>query len=71
MIDINYLFALEKPKPMQSNPCDEWISCIAPLTHIMNEKAKSYAAGFFNGDVQIYGKGHNELLKITSIHDDS
>ena len=26
VIDINYLFALEKPKPTQSSPCEEWIS---------------------------------------------
>lgn len=31
VIDINYLFALEKPKPTQSTPCDEWISSIASL----------------------------------------
>ena len=64
-VDINYLFALEKPKPTQSTPCDEWISSIAPLTHILNEKAKSYTVGFFNGDVKVYGSGHAELLNVT------
>ena len=64
-VDINYLFALEKPKPTQSTPCDEWISSIGPLTHILNEKAKSYAVGFFNGDVKVYGSGHAELLNVT------
>lgn len=71
VIDINYLFALEKPKPTQSNPCDEWISTIAPLSHIINEKTKSYAVGFFNGDVKVFGSGHAELLNITQMHADS
>ena len=71
VIDINYLFALEKPKPTQSSPCEEWISSIAPLNHIVNEKAKSYAVGFFNGDVKVYGSGHAELLNVAQVHADS
>ena len=65
VIDIEYLFALEKPKPTQSTPCDEWISKIVPLSHIVNEKAKSYAVGFFNGDVKVYGQSHEELLNAS------
>ena len=53
-IDIQYLFALNKPKPTQSHQCDEWISTISPLYHIVNEKAKSYCVGMFNGDVKVY-----------------
>jgi len=26
VLDIEYFFALEKPKPTQSTPCEEWIS---------------------------------------------
>ena len=52
------MFALEKPKPKQSTPQDEWISTIEPLSHVINEKAKSYAVGFFNGDLKVYSKGH-------------
>jgi hypothetical protein len=33
VIDITYLFALEKPKPTQSIPQDEWISSIKSLSH--------------------------------------
>ena len=57
-VDIYYLFALEKPKQKQSTPQDEWISIINNLTHIVNEKAKSYAVGFFNGDVKIFNATH-------------
>ena len=67
-IDINYLFSLEKPKPTQSTPVDEWISSICPLSHIVNEKAKSYAVGFFNGDVKLYSSGHAELLNVAQLH---
>lgn len=65
VIDITYLFALEKPKPTKSTPCDEWISTIAPLSHILNEKAKSYCVGFFNGDVKVYDSKHAELLSVS------
>ena len=71
VIDINYLFALEKPKPTQSNPCDEWISTIASLRHILNEKAKSYCVGFFNGDVKVYNSKHAELVSVSQLHADS
>ena len=62
------MFALEKPKPKQSTPCDEWISKIAPLAHIVNEKAKSYAVGFFNGDIKVYSSEHAELLNVSQLH---
>ena len=71
VIDIHYFFALERPKPTKSNPCDEWISSIAPLSHILNEKTKSYAVGFFNGDVKVFSSGHAELLSVTQLHEDS
>ena len=57
-LDIYYQFALEKPKPKQSIPQDEWISVITNLNHIVNEKAKSYAVGFFNGDVKLFNASH-------------
>jgi len=71
VIDIHYFFALEKPKPTKSNPCDEWISTICPLTHILNEKNKSYAVGFFNGDVKVYSSAHAELLNVAQLHADA
>jgi len=71
VIDINYLFALEKPKPTKSTPCDEWISTIAPFKHILNEKAKSYVVGYFNGDVKLYNSKHAELLSVSQLHADS
>ena len=58
VVDVYYLFALEKPKPKKSIPTDEWISVINSLSHIENKKAKSYAVGFFNGDVKIYDSKH-------------
>ena len=57
-LDIYYLFALDKPKPKQSIPQDEWISVIKNLNHIVNEKAKSYAVGFFNGDLKLFNASH-------------
>jgi len=71
VLDIHYFFALEKPKPTQSTPCDEWISTIAPLNHIMNEKSKSYAVGFFNGDLKLYSSRHAELINVSQLHADS
>lgn len=65
VLDIHYFFALEKPKPTKSTPCEEWISTIAPLNHIVNEKNKSYAVGFFNGDLKLYSSKHDELLNVT------
>ena len=58
IIDVYYLFALEKPKPKKSTPTDEWISAISSLSHIENKKAKSYTVGFFNGDVKLYDSKH-------------
>ena len=65
VIDVYYLFALEKPKPKKSIPQDEWISTIGSLTHIINQKAKSYVAGFFNGDVKLFDSKHQELLSVS------
>ena len=65
VIDVYYLFALEKPKPKKSIPQDEWISTIGSLRHIMNQKGKSYVAGFFNGDVKLFDTKHQELLSVS------
>jgi len=67
-LDIHYFFALEKPKPTQSTPCEEWISTITALNHIVNEKSKSYAVGFFNGDLKLYNSKHSELLTVNQLH---
>jgi hypothetical protein len=65
VIELWYSFALEKPKPTHSIPQDEWISTIKALSHIMNEKAKTYVAGFFNGDLKIFSKhNHSEVLEV-------
>ena len=71
VIDIHYMFALEKPKPTKSTPQDEWISTIASLSSLSNEKAKSYAVGFFNGDVKLYSSEHAEMLSVNQLHADS
>jgi hypothetical protein len=64
-VEIWYTFALEKPKPTHSIPQDEWISAIRSLSHIMNEKAKTYVVGFFNGDLKVFDKhNHQEVLSI-------
>lgn len=68
-IEVYYLFALEKPKPKHTSPQDEWVSLIAPLTHFVNEKAKSYVAGFMNGDIKLFDNKHSELLKVSSMHE--
>eukprot|EP00347_Sterkiella_histriomuscorum_P003660 403363437 len=71
-VEIYYQFALDKPKPTHSIPQDEWISTIRSLSHIMNEKAKTYIVGFFNGDVKVFSKNdHQELLNIKQLHQDS
>ena len=70
-IEVYYLFALEKPKPKQSTPCDEWISKIAPLSDLLDTKASSYAVGFFNGDVKLFSEKHAELLAVSEMHQDS
>ena len=71
VLDVQYFFALEKPKPKQSTPCDEWISQVQPLRHILNEKAKSYCVSFFNGDLGLYNSKHAQLLKVSQLHADS
>lgn len=64
-VDIYYQFALDKPKPTLSLPQDEWISTIRALSHILNEKPKTYAVGFFNGDVKVFSKKDNkELINV-------
>ena len=37
----------------------------------MNEKSKSYAVGFFNGDLKLYNSKHAELLSVSQLHADS
>jgi hypothetical protein len=64
-VEIWYSFSLEKPKPTHSIPQDEWVSTIKSLSHVLNEKAKTYLVGFFNGDLKIFSKhDHTELLNI-------
>ena len=69
VIEVFYLFALEKPKPKHTSPQDEWIATIQPLQHFVNEKAKSYVVGLMNGDIKICSKEHAELLKVSQMHD--
>jgi hypothetical protein len=70
-IEVFYTFALEKPKPTHSLPQDEWISSIHSLSHILNEKAKTYVVGFFNGDLKVFSKHDNkEVLSVKSLHTD-
>jgi len=64
VIEIFYLFALEKPKPKHTSPQDEWVGSIKSLRHFQNDKAKSYCAGFLNGDLKVFGKEHAELLCV-------
>ena len=59
-IEVYYTLALEKPKPTLSIPQDEWISSIHTLSHILNEKAKTYVVGFFNGDLKVFSKNDNK-----------
>lgn len=68
VIDVYYLFALEKPKPKHTSPQDEWVSCISSLRHFVNEKAKSYVVGLMNGDLKVYDSKHAEVLKIEKLH---
>ena len=70
-IEVYYLFALEKPKPKQSIPCDEWVSKIATLANLEDTKPQSYAVGFFNGDVKLFGPKHEEFLSVSEMHQDS
>lgn len=38
----------------------------------MNEKAKTYVVGFFNGDLKVFSKhNHEEVLSIKQLHQDS
>ena len=69
IVEVFYLFALEKPKPKHSSPQDEWVSVICPLNHFVNEKAKSYVVGLMNGDLKLYDSKHAELLKVSSVND--
>jgi len=70
LVEIIYLFALDKPKPTHCSQEEEWISSIKSLTHIMNQKPKSYAVAFFNGDLKVYDSKHAELLKVNNLHPD-
>jgi hypothetical protein len=47
VIEINYFFALDKPKPEQAIPQEEWISHI---TH----SGSLFSVAFFNGDVKLF-----------------
>ena len=60
VIEVFYLFALEKPKPKHTSPQDEWVSAICPLASYLNDKAKSYAVALMNGDLKIYDAKHAE-----------
>ena len=67
-----YSVALDKPKPQKSIPQEEWISSIGSLRHVLNEKAKTYVVGFFNGDIKVFSKhDHQELLSVKQLHQDS
>lgn len=64
-VEIWYTFALEKPKLTKSSPQEEWISVVKSLSHIMNEKAKTYVVGFFNGDLKVFDKHDNkEVISV-------
>ena len=53
-----------------SIPQEEWISSIRALNHVLNEKAKSFAVTFFNGDVKVFHSGSDkEVLSVKSLHD--
>lgn len=71
VIELFYLFALEKPKPKHTSPQDEWVSCISSLRHFVNEKAKSYVVGLMNGDLKVYDSKHAEVLKIEKLHQEN
>jgi hypothetical protein len=51
ILEINYIFALDRPKQKSSQPQDEWISVIKSLG---DNTSGTYVAGFFNGDVKLY-----------------
>ncbi|TNV79220.1 hypothetical protein FGO68_gene6698 [Halteria grandinella] len=71
-IEVYYTFALDKPKPSKSIPQDEWICTVKSLSHILNEKAKTYIVGFFNGDLKVFDKGtHAELYSVKQLHQDN
>lgn len=72
VLEIWYSFALEKPKQKVSIPQDDWISALKALHHEKNLKAKTYVAGFFNGDIKIFDgkdKNHTELAHLTRVHE--
>jgi hypothetical protein len=72
ILDIMYTLQLEKPKLQASVPQDEWISSIRSLSHILNDKAKTYIVGFFNGDLKVFNKhDHQEMFSIKQLHEDS
>jgi WD40 repeat protein len=37
----------------------------------MNEKAKTYVVGFFNGDLKVFNKRHDEIINIKQLHNES
>jgi hypothetical protein len=56
VVEIWYSFAIDKPKLDKELPQDEWVSCIRPLSGMLNSKAKTYAVCYFNGQVKIMAK---------------
>jgi hypothetical protein len=71
VVEIWYSFALDKPKQKVSILQDEWISVLRALSHHRNEKARSYVAAFFNGDLKILDgkdKTHQEMLVVQKLH---
>lgn len=73
VIVIWYSFALDKPKQKVSIPQDEWISVLRAMSHHRNEKARTYVAAFYNGDLKILDgkdKTHKEMLVVSKLHQD-
>ena len=65
ILEINYIFALDRPKQKSSQPQDEWISVIKSLG---DNTSGTYVAGFFNGDVKLYdGQKHAEKVSLTNL----
>lgn len=70
VIEVFYLFALEKPKPKHTSPQDEWVAAISPLADYLHAQG-SYAVALMNGDFKLYNSQHSELLKVSQLHQDT
>ena len=72
-VEVYYFFALDKPKPQKSTPCEDWISKIVPLTGSSDLGSRqAYAVGFFEGDCKLYdGDSHAELMTLEQLHQGS